>query len=121
MTRSARGRRLARLLAARLLEIAGELGVERAMLFCRPELTSLYGQLGFVTIESRVWVDHPRDKSRCRYRRCGARSATTSAGLPAESICWGSRSEPAILAHTSNRCSTYSRLEREALSVWSRA
>lgn len=59
VTRSARGRGLARLLAVRLLEIAGELKVERAMLFCRPELTSLYAQFGFITIEAPVWVDQP--------------------------------------------------------------
>lgn len=57
VTPSARGRGLARLLALRLLEIAGELEAERAMLFCRPELTAFYAQLGFVTIEARVWVD----------------------------------------------------------------
>jgi hypothetical protein len=29
------------------------------MLFCRPALTSLYAQFGFVTIEAPVWVDQP--------------------------------------------------------------
>jgi predicted GNAT family N-acyltransferase len=62
VTRSARGRGLARLLAVRLLEIAGELEVERAMLFCRPELTSLYAQFGFITIEAPVWVDQPEGR-----------------------------------------------------------
>lgn len=62
VTRSARGRGLARLLAVRLLEIAGELKVERAMLFCRPELTSLYAQFGFIMIEAPVWVDQPEGR-----------------------------------------------------------
>lgn len=62
VTRSARGRGLARLLSVRLLEIAGELEVERAMLFCRPELTSLYARFGFVTIEAPVWVDQPEGR-----------------------------------------------------------
>jgi predicted GNAT family N-acyltransferase len=59
VTRSARGRGLARLLAVRLLEIAGELEAQRAMLFCREELTSFYAKLGFVTIEAPVWVEQP--------------------------------------------------------------
>ncbi len=58
----ARGRGVARLLAARLLDLAGELKTERAMLFCRPELTSLYAQFGFVTIEAPVWVDQPEGR-----------------------------------------------------------
>ena len=62
VTPSARGRGLARLLARRLLEIAGELEAERAMLFCRPELTALYAQFGFVTIEAQVWVDQPEGR-----------------------------------------------------------
>ncbi len=62
VTSRARGRGLARLLAARLLEIASELGVERAMLFCRPELARLYAQFGFVTIEASVWVDQPEGR-----------------------------------------------------------
>jgi predicted GNAT family N-acyltransferase len=62
VTRSARGGGLARLLVVRLLEIAGELRVERAMLFCRPELTSLYAQFGFITIEAPVWVDQPEGR-----------------------------------------------------------
>jgi GNAT superfamily N-acetyltransferase len=62
VTRSARGRGLARLLAARLLEIARELQAERAMLFCRPELVPLYIRLGFLTIEAPVWVDQPEGR-----------------------------------------------------------
>jgi GNAT superfamily N-acetyltransferase len=59
VTRSARGRGLARLLARHLLVVAGEFGAQRAMLFCRPELTSLYRTLGFVSIEAPVWADQP--------------------------------------------------------------
>ncbi len=59
VTRSARGRGLGRLLFQRLLELAGELDVERAMLFCRPQLMSLYGKFGFVAIDAPVWADQP--------------------------------------------------------------
>jgi predicted GNAT family N-acyltransferase len=59
VTRSARGRGLARLLCRRLLEIAGELDAGRAMLFCVPELMPLYGEFGFVQIEDPVWADQP--------------------------------------------------------------
>jgi predicted GNAT family N-acyltransferase len=59
VTRSARGRGLARLLFQRLLELAGELEVQRAMLFCRPELMQLYGKFGFIAIDTPVWADQP--------------------------------------------------------------
>ncbi len=51
VTRSARGRGLARLLCRRLLEIAGELKAQRAMLFCLPKLMPLYREFGFVEIK----------------------------------------------------------------------
>lgn len=59
VTRSMRGRGLARLLFQRLLESAGELKVQRAMLFCRPELMALYGKFGFLAIDAPVWADQP--------------------------------------------------------------
>src|SRR5271166_6533734 len=59
VTRSARGRGLARLLCRRLLEIAGELKAQRAMLFCQPKLMALYGEFGFVQIDDPVWADQP--------------------------------------------------------------
>jgi predicted GNAT family N-acyltransferase len=59
VTRSARGRGLARLLSARLLEIAGEFEVQRAMIFCQPKLMPLYGEFGFVPIDAPVWADQP--------------------------------------------------------------
>jgi predicted GNAT family N-acyltransferase len=59
VTRSARGRGLARLLCRRLLEIAGELKAQRAMLFCLPRLMPLYGKFGFVQIDEPVWADQP--------------------------------------------------------------
>lgn len=59
VTRSARGRGLARVLSARLLEIAREFEVPRAMLFCMPELMARYEELGFVPIEAPVWADQP--------------------------------------------------------------
>jgi hypothetical protein len=42
-----------------LIELAGELGVRRAMLFCVPKLMSFYRELGFVAIDAPVWVDQP--------------------------------------------------------------
>jgi predicted GNAT family N-acyltransferase len=59
VTRSARGRGLARLLARHLLVIAGEFGVERAMLFCQPKLIPLYRPFGFDEIDAPVWADQP--------------------------------------------------------------
>ena len=59
VTRSARGRGLARLLCRRLLEIAGELEAQRAMLFCLPKLMPLYREFGFVQIDGQVWADQP--------------------------------------------------------------
>jgi predicted N-acetyltransferase YhbS len=59
VTRSARGRGLARLLARHLLVIAGEFGTQRAMLFCRPQLMALYRTFGFAPIEAPVWADQP--------------------------------------------------------------
>ncbi len=59
VTRSARGRGLARLLLLRLLELAGEIGPRRAMLFCMPRLVPLYRKFGFSPIESPVWADQP--------------------------------------------------------------
>jgi predicted GNAT family N-acyltransferase len=59
VTRSARGRGLARLLFERLLQLAGEFEVERAMLFCRPRLMPLYGKFGFLPIDAPVWADQP--------------------------------------------------------------
>jgi GNAT superfamily N-acetyltransferase len=59
VTRSARGRGLARLLSQRLLELAGEFEAQRAMLFCLPNLMPLYGKFGFVPIDAPVWADQP--------------------------------------------------------------
>ena len=59
VTRSARGRGLARLLCRRLLELAGEFEVQWAMLFCLPKLMPLYGEFGFVPITEPVWADQP--------------------------------------------------------------
>lgn len=59
VTPSARGRGLARLLCARLLEIANEFEAQRAMLFCRPKLMPLYSEFGFLAIDAPVWADQP--------------------------------------------------------------
>ncbi len=59
VTRSARGRGLARVLIERLLQIAHELRAERAMLFCSPANIGLYAKFGFQLIEDPVWVVQP--------------------------------------------------------------
>jgi GNAT superfamily N-acetyltransferase len=62
VTHSARGRGLARLLFQRLLELAGELEAQRAMLFCLPTLMPLYGKFGFLQIHAPVWADQPEGR-----------------------------------------------------------
>ncbi len=59
VTRSARGRGLARMLCQRLIVLAGELEVRRAMLFCLPKLMPFYREFGFVRIDAPVWADQP--------------------------------------------------------------
>jgi GNAT superfamily N-acetyltransferase len=59
VTRAARGRGLARVLIERLLEIAPELGAERAMLFCLPANVGLYAKFGFRMIEAPVTAHQP--------------------------------------------------------------
>lgn len=59
VTGAARGRGLARVLIERLLEIAPELGPERAMLFCLPANVGLYAKFGFRPIEAAVTAQQP--------------------------------------------------------------
>jgi predicted GNAT family N-acyltransferase len=59
VTASERGRGLVWELLRALLEIAAEMGPERAMLFCRPQLTGLYGRLGFAEIAGPTSVRQP--------------------------------------------------------------
>jgi GNAT superfamily N-acetyltransferase len=59
VTPAARGRGLARVLIDALLAIARDMGPDRAMLFCRPELVELYGSLGWEEITAPVWVEQP--------------------------------------------------------------
>jgi predicted N-acetyltransferase YhbS len=59
VTRSARGRGLARVLIERLLQLAPELGAELAMLFCLPANVALYAKFGFEPIEEPVWAAQP--------------------------------------------------------------
>jgi predicted N-acetyltransferase YhbS len=59
VTHSARGRGLARMLCQSLIELADELEVRRAMLFCLPKLMPLYREVGFVAINAPVWADQP--------------------------------------------------------------
>lgn len=59
VTAAERGRGLVWELLRSLLEIAAHMGPERAMLFCRPQLTGLYGKLGFAEIPGPTWVQQP--------------------------------------------------------------
>jgi len=59
VTRAERGAGFVRRLAQPLLDMAREMGPERAMIFCRPELIAPYERLGFAEIPAPVWVDQP--------------------------------------------------------------
>lgn len=59
VTRDARGQGLARRLIEHLIELAGELGAERAMLFCLPENVALYSKFGFEVIQGHVLARQP--------------------------------------------------------------
>ena len=59
VTRSQRGSGLMSRLVEPMLALAREMGPDRAMIFCRPELVALYGRLGFAEIAAPVWVDQP--------------------------------------------------------------
>jgi predicted GNAT family N-acyltransferase len=59
VTQTMRGSGLARRVIEAIMEIAGELGPERAMLFCREELTALYARFGFRVIEAPVSAEQP--------------------------------------------------------------
>jgi predicted GNAT family N-acyltransferase len=59
VTSSLRGRGLTGRLLPMLLGLAETMGPERAMLFCRPELVTLYGRHGFTEITAAVWADQP--------------------------------------------------------------
>jgi len=59
VTYAMRGRGLMAQLVDPLLALAGRMGPERAMIFCRPELVRLYERLGFLEILSPVWAEQP--------------------------------------------------------------
>jgi predicted GNAT family N-acyltransferase len=59
VTKAARGQGLARMMVERVIDIAGQLEVERAMLFCLPQNTGLYAKFGFQPIERPVWAQQP--------------------------------------------------------------
>jgi predicted GNAT family N-acyltransferase len=59
VARRERGAGLASELVGRLLSLAAGMGPERAMLFCRPRLMTLYAQLGFAAIEAPVEAEQP--------------------------------------------------------------
>jgi len=59
VTRTRRGQGLARLVIEAILQIAGELGPSRAMLFCREPLMPLYARFGFREIAGEVSAEQP--------------------------------------------------------------
>ncbi len=59
VTPSLRGTGLMWSLGEPLLRLAGQLGPERAMLFCREELVPVYSRLGFERITAPVRADQP--------------------------------------------------------------
>jgi len=62
--RDKRGRGLALLIMKALLTRAEQdnSSPDRAMLFCRPHLTGLYGKFGFREIEAPVWAEQPEGR-----------------------------------------------------------
>jgi predicted GNAT family N-acyltransferase len=59
VTRAMRGRGLMARLVDPLLTLAGTMGPERAMLFCRPVLVERYARLGFLEISDPVRAGQP--------------------------------------------------------------
>jgi GNAT superfamily N-acetyltransferase len=59
VTQRMRGGGLGRRVIEAIMDIAGELGPERAMLFCREELRTLYTGFGFRSIEAPVSAEQP--------------------------------------------------------------
>jgi predicted GNAT family N-acyltransferase len=59
VTRTMRGNGLVTLLLEALMRLAGELGPDRAMLFCADRLTGLYARFGFTVIDARVSAEQP--------------------------------------------------------------
>ena len=59
VTRSRRGEGLTRPLLEETMRLAGEVGPERAMLFCDTGLRGLYGRHGFAEIAAAVIADQP--------------------------------------------------------------
>jgi predicted GNAT family N-acyltransferase len=59
VTHSRRGEGLMPRVFDALLEMAAGMGPDRAMLFCRPGLESLYAKWGFQSIDAPVWADQP--------------------------------------------------------------
>ena len=59
VTHSRRGEGLMPGVFDALLELAAGMGPEQAMLFCRPDLESLYARWGFAVIDAQVFADQP--------------------------------------------------------------
>jgi predicted GNAT family N-acyltransferase len=59
VTRAMRGHGLARMVLEAILAVARGLGPERAALFCRERLTTLYARFGFQLIDSPVTAEQP--------------------------------------------------------------
>jgi aminoglycoside 2'-N-acetyltransferase I len=59
VTSAHRGTGLATVLIRGVLDMAAQMGPDRMMLFCRPQLTDLYRKFGFREIRGPVWAEQP--------------------------------------------------------------
>ena len=75
VTPSLRGTGLLWSLVEPLLRLAGDMGPERAMLFCREELVPLYERPGFMRIAASVRAEQPGGRHRDAARRDVATAA----------------------------------------------
>jgi GNAT superfamily N-acetyltransferase len=79
---SRRGQGLMRTLVDAILQLAAELGPERAMLFCDPPKVAVYQSFGFQEIVAPVWVQQPRGRTEMPLRAMW-RALHGSPGWPA--------------------------------------
>ncbi|HXW57935.1 MAG TPA: GNAT family N-acetyltransferase [Solirubrobacteraceae bacterium] len=93
VTRAARGRGLVFTLLERLLSLAEELGPERAMLFCRPELATIYRRVAFAEIGSPVQADQQGRPVEVPMTAMWRALRVEPAGRQGRSTCWACLSD----------------------------
>jgi hypothetical protein len=82
VTPTERGRGLVTVLLEALLSGPLERPLERAMLFCRPELIAMYRKLAFAEVQAPVWVEQPAGRTEIAMRAMW-RPLREGAGWPA--------------------------------------